>query len=208
MALINFSKLLISHSTKCQIRLVRSASDLPRGKHTSLPVGKSATLRCHGGSLFGDQSRVIASRVAKAAPAHSCQVPLLRTYTANENKCRSTDTQLIEARTCRNWPVPFLHGKRGGLHQEYGEGQEDQLGTLGLVAESLSCGPLSTSTMLWISSQGEGHSIQPEHAARLFPLVFEHILYGAAMPSRFRTLWCGAQPRPLCNPTEGLEDVA
>jgi hypothetical protein len=73
---------------------------------------------------------------------------------------------------------------------------------------SLSCGTLSTSTLLWIKSQGEGHSIQPEDAERFFPLVFEHITllgrYAFSVPESV----VRDQLRHLRNPTDALRDVA
>ncbi len=51
----------------------------------------------------------------------------------DENKRRSTLTQSTEARDDTAWVALSFHGKRGELRQRYREGQEDQLGALGLV---------------------------------------------------------------------------
>ena len=68
-----------------------------------------------------------------------------------------------------------FHGKRGELLQRYREGQEDQLGALGLVVNVI---------VLWNSLymdaaltrlRAEGHDVRDEDVARLSPLGFEHI---------------------------------
>ena len=68
-----------------------------------------------------------------------------------------------------------FHGKRDELRQRYREGQEDQLGALGLVVNVI---------VLWITIymdaalnqlRAEGFDVRPEDVARLSPLGFEHI---------------------------------
>jgi TnpA family transposase len=51
----------------------------------------------------------------------------------DENKRRSTLTQLNRGEGRTAWVALSFHGKRGELRQRYREGQEDQLGALGLV---------------------------------------------------------------------------
>ena len=69
----------------------------------------------------------------------------------------------------------IFHGKRGELRQRYREGQEDQLGALGLVVNLV---------VLWntiymdaaVNQLGaEGHEVRPEDVARLSPLGFKHV---------------------------------
>ena len=68
-----------------------------------------------------------------------------------------------------------FRGKRGELRQRYREGQEDQLGTLGLVVNV---------TVLWNTIymdaaldqlRADGHDVRDEDVARLSPLGFDHI---------------------------------
>jgi len=68
-----------------------------------------------------------------------------------------------------------FHGKRGELRQRYREGQEDQLGALGLVVNVI---------VLWNSIymdaalnqlRAEGFDVRAEDVARLSPLGFDHI---------------------------------
>jgi hypothetical protein len=68
-----------------------------------------------------------------------------------------------------------VHGKRGELRRRYREGQEDQLGALGLVVNII---------VLWNTIyidaavqqlRTEGFPVKAEDLARLSPLVFGHI---------------------------------
>ena len=94
------------------------------------------------------------------------------------------------------------------LRQRYREGQEDQLGALGLVVNII----IQWNT-LYINAAldqlaGEGYPINPEDVARLSPLVFEHInmlgRYAFSVPDSV----VRGQLRPLRNPADALEDVA
>jgi len=69
----------------------------------------------------------------------------------------------------------IFHGKRGELRQRYREGQEDQLGALGLVVHLV---------VLWNTIYmdaaidqlvAEGYEVRPEDVARLSPLGFRHV---------------------------------
>ncbi|WP_137136512.1 Tn3 family transposase [Rhizobium sp. FKY42] len=69
----------------------------------------------------------------------------------------------------------IFHGKRGELRQRYRDGQEDQLGALGLVVNLV---------VLWNTIYmdaaidqlvAEGYEVRPEDVARLSPLSFRHI---------------------------------
>jgi hypothetical protein len=55
----------------------------------------------------------------------------------DENKRRSTLTQLNRGEGRHSLGRAIFHGKRGELRQRYREGQEDQLGALGLVVNMI-----------------------------------------------------------------------
>src|SRR5205814_6937735 len=68
-----------------------------------------------------------------------------------------------------------FHGQRGELRQRYREGQEDQLGALGLVVNMI---------VLWNTWYMQdalddlcrnGQAVRPEDIERLAPLRFQHI---------------------------------
>lgn len=100
------------------------------------------------------------------------------------------------------WAI--FHGKRGEVRQRYREGQEDQLGALGLVLNIV---------VLWntlymdaalsqLRKEGELEILE-EDVARLFPLGFAHInmlgRYQFEVPEEVRQ----GKLRPLRNPLEG-----
>ena len=129
------------------------------------------------------------------------------TFIDDENKRRRTLTQLNRGEDRHKLARAVFHGKRGELRQRYREGQEDQLGALGLVVNIIILWNTLYINAALDQLAGEGYPIQPEDVARLSPLVFSTSIYWGAMPSRFR----GSQPRPaspLRNPADALEDVA
>ncbi len=104
----------------------------------------------------------------------------------DEAKRRSTLGQLNRGEGRHSLARAVFHGKRGELRQRYREGQEDQLGALGLIVNMV---------VLWntiyikaaLEQLGkEGFPIRDEDAARLSPLIHDHInmlgRYSFAMP--------------------------
>jgi hypothetical protein len=69
------------------------------------------------------------------------------------------------------------HGNRGEIRQRYREGQEDQLGALGLVVNVLVLwNTLYTEAALnHLRSRGEDVKPEAEDVARLSPLEYQHI---------------------------------
>jgi hypothetical protein len=100
-----------------------------------------------------------------------------------------------------------FHGKRGELRQRYREGQEDQLGALGLIVNIIVLWNTLYMDAALHQLQGEGFLIKEEDAARLSPLVFEHInllgRYTFSVPESVQR----GELRPLRSPTEHLEDI-
>jgi TnpA family transposase len=130
------------------------------------------------------------------------------TFIDDENKRRRTLTQLNRGEDRHKLARAVFHGKRGELRQRYREGQEDQLGALGLVVNIIILWNTLYINAALEQLAGEGYPIQPEDAARLSPLVFEHInllgRYAFSVPDSV----VRGQLRPLRNPTDALEDVA
>jgi len=99
----------------------------------------------------------------------------------------------------------IFHGRRGQIRQSYREGQEDQLGTLGLVL-------VLNAVILWNTRyldaaltelRGCGVSVADEDVQRLSPLVSEHInMLGRYTFTADST---GTQLRPFRNPDEDRE---
>ena len=68
-----------------------------------------------------------------------------------------------------------FHGQRGELRQRYREGQEDQLGALGLVLNVMVLWSTRYIDAALTALQREGVAVRDEDVARLSPLGFAHI---------------------------------
>jgi hypothetical protein len=68
-----------------------------------------------------------------------------------------------------------FHGKRGELRQRYREGQEDQLGALGLVVNIIVLWNTLYIDAIVQQLRAEGFPVQQEDVGRLSPLIYEHI---------------------------------
>jgi TnpA family transposase len=68
-----------------------------------------------------------------------------------------------------------FHGKRGELRQRYREGQEDQLGALGLVVNVIVLWNTIYMDAALHQLRAEGFDVHDEDVARLSPLGFDHI---------------------------------
>ena len=70
-----------------------------------------------------------------------------------------------------------FHGKRGELRQRYREGQEDQLGALGLVVNILALWNTIYMDAVLEQLRIQGHALKPEDVARLSPLTLAVIYW-------------------------------
>src|SRR5215208_4992821 len=68
-----------------------------------------------------------------------------------------------------------FHGRRGELRQRYREGQEDQLGALGLVVNVLVLWNTIYMQAVLNQLRAEGYDVHPDDVARLSPLGYKHI---------------------------------
>ena len=93
-----------------------------------------------------------------------------------------------------------FHGKRGELRQRYREGQEDQLGALGLVVNVIVLWKTIYMDAALNQLRAEGFDVRAEDVARLSPLGFEHInmlgRYAFTLPDAVAR----GELRPLRNP--------
>ncbi len=99
-----------------------------------------------------------------------------------------------------------FHGKRGELRQRYREGQEDQLGALGLVVNVIVLWNTIYMDAALNQLRAEGFNVREEDVARLSPLGFEHInmlgRYAFTLPDAVAR----GELRPLRNPAaQGAE---
>lgn len=93
----------------------------------------------------------------------------------DEEKRRATLIQLNRGESRHSLARAVFHGKRGELHQRYREGQEDQLGSLGLVVNIIILWNTIYMEAVLNQLRLEGHVVLDEDIARLSPLIYEHI---------------------------------
>src|SRR5207245_6636339 len=97
------------------------------------------------------------------------------TYVDDESKRRRTLTQLNRGEDRHKLARAAFHGKRGELRQRYREGQEDQLGALGLVVNIIVLWNTIYIDAALEQLRQAGYPVNPEDVARLSPLGFHHI---------------------------------
>ena len=99
-----------------------------------------------------------------------------------------------------------FHGKRGELRQRYREGQEDQLGALGLVVNVIVLWNTIYMDAALDQLRAEGFDVRPEDVARLSPLGFEHInMLGRYVPTLPDGIARG-ELRPLRDPRHTADE--
>ena len=123
----------------------------------------------------------------------------------DENKRRSTLSQLNRGEGRHSLARAIFHGKRGELRQRYREGQEDQLGALGLVLNMIVLWNTIYVEAALNQLRLEGYPVVEADVARLSPLVHEHInmlgRYSFAIPETVAR----GELRPLRNPAVDQE---
>lgn len=97
------------------------------------------------------------------------------TYIGDEEKRREILTQLNRGESRHSLARVVFHGKRGELRQQYREGQEDQLGALGLVLNIIVLWNTIYMDAVLTQLRKEGYDVRDEDVARLSPLIYEHI---------------------------------
>ena len=124
------------------------------------------------------------------------------TYIDDEAKRRGTLTQINRGEGRHSVARAVFHGKRGELRQHYREGQEDQLGALGLVLNMIVlCNTIYMEAILK-QLRADGYPVKEEDVARLSPLLHEHInmlgRYSFLVPESVAK----GELRPLRNPSD------
>jgi TnpA family transposase len=126
---------------------------------------------------------------------------LLDFIDVDEGYRRKIHTQLTLQESRHALARLIFHGRRGQIRQSYREGQEGQLGALGLVLNAVI---LWNTRYLDDELSGRGASVADEDVRRLSPLVSEHInMLGR---HTFTADSTGTQLRPFRNPDEDREN--
>ncbi len=128
------------------------------------------------------------------------------TYIDDEAKRRGTLTQLNRGEGRHSVARAVFHGKRGELRQHYREGQEDQLGALGLVLNMIVLWNTIYMEAALEQLRADGHTVKNEDVARLSPLLHEHInllgRYSFSVPEAVAK----GELRPLHDPDDNDQD--
>jgi TnpA family transposase len=123
----------------------------------------------------------------------------------DEDKRRENLTQLNRGEGRHSLARALFHGKRGELRQRYREGQEDQLGALGLVLNMIVLWNTIYIEAALNQLKKEGYTIRDEDVARLSPLIHDHIhmpgRYSFFMPEEVKK----GELRPLRDPASDSE---
>ena len=124
------------------------------------------------------------------------------TYIDDEAKRRGTLTQLNRGEGRHSVARAVFHGKRGELRQHYREGQEDQLGALGLVLNMIVLWNTIYMEAALDQLRADGYTVKDEDVARLSPLLHEHInmlgRYSFSVPEAV----ANGELRPLRDPAD------
>ena len=139
----------------------------------SLKLGKVPATGIMRTLQVGDRSTSLALALAEFGRIDKTIHAL--TYIDDEKKRRATLLQLNMGEGRHNLAREVFHGKRGELYQAYREGQEDQLGALGLVLNIIVLWNTIYMNAAVEKLREEGFPVRDEDVERLSPLGFEHI---------------------------------
>jgi TnpA family transposase len=164
-----------------------SASELIRGLQGG---GRPSTL----GRAIGELGRV-------------AKTLYLLNYLDDEAYRRRILTQLNRGESRHAVARAIFHGQRGELRQRYREGQEDQLGALGLVVNAVVLWNTRYLDAALAQVRASSMTVRPEDVARLSPLLLDHVnvlgRYDFALTESVRQ----GRLRPLRTPDE-RDDLA
>ena len=127
-------------------------------------------------------------------------------YIDDEHYRRRILTQLNRGESRHSVARAVFHGQRGELRQRYREGQEDQLGALGLVVNAIVLWNTLYMEAALTQLRTEGLAVQAEDVARLSPLVHKHINFQGRYSFALSEAVARGELRPLRNPDEPSED--
>jgi TnpA family transposase len=122
-------------------------------------------------------------------------------YIDDENRRRANLLQLNYGEDRHSLARAVFHGKRGELRQRYREGQEDQLGALGLVINIIVLWNTIYMDAVLEQLRQEGYQVRDDDVARLSPFIYKRHInllgrYSFAIPETVRR----GELRQLRNP--------
>ena len=123
-------------------------------------------------------------------------------YIDDEHYRRRILTQLNRGEGRHSVARAVFHGQRGELRQRYREGQEDQLGALGLVVNALVLWNTLYMEAVLTQLRTEGMEVLAADVARLSPLVHKHINFQGRYSFALTEAVAQGALRPLQDPDE------
>ena len=139
----------------------------------SLKLGRVSAMNIMRTLQVGDRPTSLAQCIAEIGRMDKTVHSL--TYIDDERKRRGTLSQLNRTEGRHSLARVVFHGKRGELRQAYREGQEDQLGGLGLVLNMIVLWNTIYMDAALNQLRAEGYPVRDEDVVRLSPLPHEHI---------------------------------
>lgn len=139
----------------------------------SLKLGKVSAAGIMRTLQIGDRPTRLAQAIAEFGRIEKT-LHMLK-YIDDEAMRRSILTQLNRGEGRHSVARAVFHGKRGELRQHYREGQEDQLGALGLVLNMIVLWNTIYMEAALNQLRREGYPVRDEDVSRLSPLMHEHI---------------------------------
>lgn len=126
----------------------------------------------------------------------------LLNYVDDEDYRRRILTQLNRGEGRHAVARAICHGQRGEIRKRYREGQEDQLGALGLVTNALALWNTiyMQAALDYLKQQGE--EVKAEDEARLSPLSYKHVNMLGHYSFTLAEQVLNGQLRPLNQPSE------
>ena len=129
-------------------------------------------------------------------------------YIDQEAYRRRILTQLNRGESRNGLARATFHGQRGEIRKRYREGQEDQLGALGLVVNSMVLWNTIYMNEALEHLRADGHTVNPEDVARLSPMEHGHINFLGTYSFLLAEELKSGHLRPLRNPKEIADFVA
>ncbi len=170
----------------------------------SLKLGKVSASELMGTLLGGKNPTTLSKAIAELG--RIAKTLYLLAYLDDETYRRRILLQLNRGEGRHSLARAVFHGRRGEVRQRYREGQEDQLGVLGLVVNMLVLWNTRYMDAALSHLHSIGTEVNPEDVARLSPLGYKHInLLGRYQFTLAEPVQQG-ELRPLRDPNEPVGD--
>ncbi|HIF0232327.1 TPA: Tn3 family transposase [Legionella pneumophila] len=186
--LANYGKLNVLAKNRVNFELIPQEWDDILRLLASLKLGRVPSTGIMRTLQVGDKPTRLAKAIAEIGRIEKT-IHMLN-YLHDESFRRSTLIQLNLGEGRHSLGRAVFHGKRGELHQRYREGQEDQLGALGLVLNIITLWNTIYMDAAINQLRQEGFPVYDEDVARLSAYGFGHInmlgRYSFAMPDEVK----------------------